>query len=69
MEYLKPSFTVSLGSKDFSENYDRIFRKRGIVEGDAAAEDAGSSTNDNPEKIALHNVRASVSFEIEETEE
>lgn len=50
MEYTKPSFSVSLGSKDFSENYDRIFRKKGIAEGDASekAGDMGASIGDMP---------------------
>jgi len=50
MEYTKPSFSVSLGSKDFSENYDRVFRKKGIAEGDASekAGDMGASIGDMP---------------------
>ena len=50
MEYTKPSFSVSLGSKDFSANYDRVFRKRGIAEGDASekAGDMGASIGDMP---------------------
>ena len=50
MEYTKPSFSVSLGSKDFSANYDRIFRKKGIAEGDASekAGDMGASIGDMP---------------------
>jgi len=50
MEYTKPSFSVSLGSKDFSEKYDRVFRKKGIAEGDASekAGDMGASIGDMP---------------------
>ncbi len=28
MQYLQKSFSVSLSSKDFAANYDRIFRKK-----------------------------------------
>lgn len=33
MEYLKPSFSVNLQSPDYSEGWDRIFGKKGLMSG------------------------------------
>jgi len=57
MEYTKPSFSVSLGSKEFSANYDRVFRK-GVAEGDASekAGDMGASIGDMPNAPDLETI-------------
>ena len=46
MQYLNKTFTVALGSKNFEDNYDRIFRKKDI--GDRRQELKDESRENKP---------------------
>lgn len=43
-QYLKPSFTVLLGSKEYAENWDAVFGKKGSKEEDRARRELALAT-------------------------